>query len=88
MGRLFLRRAGIFLATCILFLCIDYFGYPYGTALRGRSFNIGRNGLWLRYTWYFGQHSNSDVETLRNGATNEGDVRFLSMRTHGKDASA
>ena len=44
---------------CGLLLCtvigVDYWAYPYGIAINGRSYNHGENGLWLRYLWYFGQ---------------------------------
>ena len=45
------------LGLLCLSAAIDYHGYPYGAPLRGRSLNHGENGLWLRYTWYFGTHS-------------------------------
>jgi hypothetical protein len=53
-----------FLVLLISLVTGDYFGYPYGRWLSGRSFNIGRNGLWLRYTWYFGEHSKPEVEAM------------------------
>jgi len=32
--------------------------------IEGKSFDRGANGLWLRYTWYFGQHSDHDYQEL------------------------
>lgn len=55
--------AGVCLLAAILSV-IDYFGYPYGDALGGRSYSRGENGLWLRYTWYFGQHSETEDREL------------------------
>jgi hypothetical protein len=42
---------------------VDYFAYPYG-AKGGRSLNRGENGLWLRYTSYFGQKSDAEIAAL------------------------
>jgi hypothetical protein len=47
-------------------LLIDYFAYPYGGALGGKSSNQGRNGLWIRYPWYFGEHSPAEALELAN----------------------
>lgn len=62
------RRARRWVAAfCLLVstaLVVDYFAYPYGNLLGGRSYNQGENGLWLRYTWYFGQHSAAEVVGL------------------------
>lgn len=41
----------------------DYFVYP-RLAVGGRSFNRGENALWLRYTWYFGEHKPQEVHAL------------------------
>lgn len=52
----------------IVVLCIlavtDYVAYPYGRWDGGRSGNRGENGLWLRYTWYFGQHPPLELAPL------------------------
>lgn len=45
-------------------LAVDYWYYPYGTQAPGRSGNTGENGLWLRYTWYFGEHTSVDTDHL------------------------
>jgi hypothetical protein len=46
-----------------LALLVDYFAYPYGSA-GGQSINRGENGLWLRYTWYFGRKTDAEVSDL------------------------
>lgn len=51
-------------SVVVLLGILDYWAYPYGAALGGRSRDRGENGLWLRYTWYFGEHSPSDVAAL------------------------
>ncbi len=48
----------------VLCACVDYWAYPYGIASDSRRFNRGENGLWLRYTWYFGQHSTAEARQL------------------------
>jgi hypothetical protein len=47
--------AGFFLVL-IIAATIDYWSYPYGQPVGGKAVNTGENGLWLRYTWYFGEH--------------------------------
>lgn len=51
-----------------LFL-VDYWAYPYSSDLGGRSHNKGENGLWLRYTWYFGEKSDADIVELARDLT-------------------
>ncbi len=54
---------------------VDYYAYPYGAFATGRSFNLGKNGLWLRYTWYFGKHSDAEVSELAQ-RLRERQIRF------------
>ena len=54
---------GLFFLACLC-AAIDYWGYPYGAALPGHSFNRGENGLWLRYTWYFGKQNEAERRLL------------------------
>jgi Glycosyl hydrolases family 18 len=62
------RRAvrAVVAIACVLAVAVlaDYQAYPRCCAVGGRSFNSGDNGLWLRYTWYFGEHSDADVRRL------------------------
>jgi hypothetical protein len=51
---------GLFVAAFVA----DYYLYPWGAPVGGQSFDQGANGLWLRYTWYFEQHSDSEVSEL------------------------
>lgn len=53
------RRLGAVLGILLLGLALDYFAYPNLAHPVGTSPNRGENGLWLRYTWYFGQHSDT-----------------------------
>ena len=58
------------MGLCVLLLAlglgtaIDYWGYPFGAPMPGRSLNRGENGLWLRYTWYFGRHTDADSKLM------------------------
>lgn len=42
----------------------DYTLYPLLGSVGGKSGDSGENGLWLRYTWYFGEHKPAEVEAL------------------------
>ena len=60
-----LRRWAIRLSFVLLLaLIVDYFAYPWLSATVGRSGNRGENGLWLRYDWYLGRHSDIDRKAL------------------------
>ncbi len=50
------RLLGAMFGILLLGLLLDYFAYPNFAHPVGTSPNRGENGLWLRYTWYFGQH--------------------------------
>jgi hypothetical protein len=49
---------------CLGALIVDYIAYPYGVPLPAASGNRGENGLWLRYTWYFGEKTDADRAAL------------------------
>lgn len=61
------RRKVLFVALCVLVLLLlgDYCLYPL-LGVGGRSFNSGENGVWLHYSWYFGEHSEQEVQALGN----------------------
>src|SRR2546430_2321266 len=60
-ARQIVARVLILLALLVV---VDYFGYPYGAAPAGFAHNRGENGLWLRYTWYLGEHTDADVRAM------------------------
>jgi hypothetical protein len=62
-SRVLLVVAGLLLLFCA-WMGIDYWRYPYGAPIAGRSLNRGENGLWLRYTWYFGKHSDAERQRM------------------------
>lgn len=75
MRKIFRHRAWRWVGWAVLVLCVsiaaDYALYPSLTQVGGRSWNKGENGLWLRYTWYFGEHPTAEwprmVERLKQG---------------------
>ena len=60
------RRRGITAIAGLLLglLLLDYLAYPFLARPGGPTRNRAENGLWLRYTWYFGQKSDADVQGL------------------------
>jgi hypothetical protein len=52
------------LLLAVLLLVGDYYLYPVFARPGGAGYNRGENGLWLRYTWYFGEHTNDEVRAL------------------------
>jgi hypothetical protein len=59
------RRTVLWAFVVLLFaIIIDYFAYPYGMSPAVPTADSGENGLWLRYTWYFGQHADEQVSQL------------------------
>ena len=81
------RRKVLFAALCgiALLLLGDYCFYPMLGA-GGRSFNKGENGAWLHYSWYFGSHSEQEVQALGN-QLNANQIRYayFHVRFVGKD---
>jgi spore germination protein YaaH len=62
--RKWLQRIAFGIAALLFLLLVDYFAYPYGVLSGAPTANRGENGLWLRYTWYFGEKSGAEVDTL------------------------
>ncbi len=40
-----MRRIGVLCGALLVLLVIDYFAYPYGRELSGKSWNRGENGV-------------------------------------------
>lgn len=74
----------------------DFALYSRCTGIGGRSFDKGQNGLWLRYSWYFGEMGNDEVVGLAKrlrqrqigyayfhvrDVTDEGKLRFRKPET-------
>lgn len=58
------RRISLLLLAATAAIVADYHLYPLAVRPRGLSRNHGENGLWLRYTWYFGQKTDADMRRL------------------------
>lgn len=59
------RRRVIVLGVALgVFAVVDYFSYPYGGASAGQAPQTKTNGLWVRYTHYFGEKSETEVAAL------------------------
>jgi hypothetical protein len=79
------KIAGVVLLLTLAALVLDYFAYPYGAPLPSPSGNRGENGIWLRYTWYFGEHSADDLERLpRDLADRQVRYAYFHVRYIGK----
>lgn len=56
--------AAVLVLLGLALLAGDFFLYPQLCGISGHSGNTGKNGLWLRYSWYFGKKSaQEELET-------------------------
>ncbi len=53
-GKRWRRGIAAVIGLLLVLLTADYFLYPVWSPVGGRSFNTGRNGTWLRDSWYRG----------------------------------
>ena len=60
-------------AVAVSLLVVDYFAYPWWSPIPATEANKGTNGLWIRYTHYFGEVPDEDVAKL---ATRLGEYQF------------
>lgn len=58
------RRVAATLLVLVAAIVADYHLYPRLVRPHHPSANHGENGLWLRYTWYFGQKNDAEVRQL------------------------
>jgi hypothetical protein len=80
--RKLLRRILVGTGVLLAVGLVDYFVYPYGTLTTGPVANRGENGLWLRYTWYFGEKSDAEtVELARNLVKREISTAYFHVRS-------
>jgi hypothetical protein len=63
------------LLLCIVLLLLDYVLYPGFAAVGGKSANIGENGIWLRYRWYFGKYDETQFNTMA-GHLRDSQIRY------------
>jgi spore germination protein YaaH len=78
---------GLAVGLCIFAgLLFDYAFYPHHSKLPGKqSGNRGENGIWLHYSWYFGEHSDGETERLaRELAERQVTYAYFHVRYIGK----
>jgi hypothetical protein len=73
--RRFWRWAAGGLGLAVAWFAIDYYAYPYGSFTNAPTANWGENGLWLRYTWYFGEKSDDERRELAHRLT-DNQIRY------------
>ena len=64
------------ISVVLLLLLADYLLYPLLAPMGGVRLNRGENGLWLRYTWYFGQYNEAQLAALI-ARVHDGQIRYL-----------
>ncbi len=64
--RRWMRRGMMLLLAAVVVFCVDYWAFPYGAAIPPLQREVlgKENGLWLRYTWYFGEKSPEEMQKL------------------------
>ena len=64
----------------------DYYLYPLLVRIGGRSFNHDANAAWLSPRWYYGQHTDAQVQALARHLQNEQITdAFFHVRSVGAD---
>ena len=79
------RWFGLGILLAFVLLAADYLVYPSLSPAVGRSGNLGENGLWLRYTWYFGGWRNADLAGLAQ-RLQDGQIRYAYCHVRFVDA--
>ena len=52
------------LFAIVFAVVLDYWVYPYHASMPGQPSPASQNGLWLKYTWYFGDYGQADLDSL------------------------
>jgi spore germination protein YaaH len=66
------KKALLILALIVGLLALDYYAFPYGASLPNVALKTCTNGLWVRYTHYFGQKSAAEMTALCQRLTSAG----------------
>jgi len=77
------RKAWLTLACFLAVVVFDYATYPFLASKPSGHFDKGTNGIWLRYPWYFGGHSDLETAVLADRLQRDG-IRYAFF--HVRDA--
>jgi hypothetical protein len=69
------RLFGLGIVLALVLIAADYLIYPLLSPAVGYPVNQGENGLWLRYTWYFGEWAEADLARLAQ-RLRDGQIRY------------
>ncbi|MDQ2986292.1 MAG: hypothetical protein M3R13_06160 [Armatimonadota bacterium] len=83
--RRWIRFATYFVASVLAFGIVDYWTYPFLSLSPTQKLSKGTDGIWIRYTWYFGE---VDKERMRKHSSwlqdNGFKYGFFHVRSAGK----
>ena len=85
-----MRRRKVWMAiACLLVLvAFDYATYPLLASKPSKYFDKGTNGIWLRYPWYFGSHTDSEIAKMADRLQKDGiHYAFFHVRDARPDGS-
>lgn len=69
----------------VVLLVIDYWTYPLLSSTPSQKFAGGSDGIWIRYTWYFGEVPEQEMRTRAAQLQEDGfKYAFLHVRSAGK----
>ncbi len=81
------RRVVLFVLLALTGLFIaDYFAFPWGSDIHAPKADKGTNGLWVRYTYYFGQKTDAEIESLAK-RTQECGIRWAYFHVRSIEAT-
>lgn len=63
--------AKILVFMAVLLLVVDYFVYPQTAKVAGTVPAQTEDGIWLRYKWYFNEHTEAEWQRMLNRVKNE-----------------
>ena len=69
----------IALSVALLIFIADYYAYPWWQPIRAPIADKGQNGLWVRYKFYFGEHTDDEIDALAHRIV---DGRFSDAYIH------
>lgn len=70
------------IAILIALFVFDYWTFPLLSKSPEGCFDQGRNGIWMRYPWYFGEHTDGEVQQMASRLCEDG---FAYAYFHARD---